>query len=282
MNILIIGSKGQVGASLVQQAEENKILYSATDRTILDVTNEAAIQAYFEKNNVFDFVINATAYTNVDGAEDDETTANAVNHFGVHYLALACKHYNIPLIHISTDYVFDGEKLTDYSEDDFPNPQNVYGQSKLAGEIALQSIWEKHIILRVSWVFSEFGKNFVKTIANLCDQKEKLGVIANQYGSPTSARSIAKVLIEICRNNNNAWGVYHYSDFPATNWHQLATHVARIKGKDTKIDAIEEKDYPLRAKRPKNSRFCNHKIKKVFGIEQGFWMAEVERILPTH
>ena len=224
-------------------------------------------------------MINATAYTNVDAAEDDEITANAVNHLGVKYLALVCKKYNIPLIHISTDYVFDGEKLTDYSENDSPNPQNVYGQSKLAGEIALQSLWEKHIILRVSWVFSEFGKNFIKTIAQLCDQKEKLGVIANQYGSPTSARSIAKVLIAICRKNNSAWGVYHYSDFPATNWHQLATYVARIKGATTEIHAIEAKDYPLPAKRPENSRFANHNIKKVFGIEQGFWMAEVERVI---
>lgn len=281
MRILIIGAKGQVGSSLIQHAEENKIDYVATDRTILDITNEAAIQAYFEKNHRFNFVINATAYTNVDGAEDDEATANTVNHLGVKYLAEVCKHYDIPLIHISTDYVFDGEKLTDYTEEDFPNPQNVYGKSKLAGEIALQSSWEKHIILRVSWVFSEFGKNFVKTISTLCDQKENLGVIANQYGSPTSAKSIAAVIIEICKKNSNAWGIYHYSDFPATNWHQLATYVARVKDTHTEINAIEAKDYPLRATRPQNSRFSNHKIKRVFGIEQRFWITEVDRIIKT-
>ena len=270
MKILIIGAKGQVGASLVQCAKENNITYAATDRSLLDVTDESAIQAYFEKNHDFDFVINATAYTNVDAAEDDEITANAVNHLGVKYLALVCKKYNIPLIHISTDYVFDGEKLTDYSENDSPNPQNVYGQSKLAGEIALQSLWEKHIILRVSWVFSEFGKNFIKTIAQLCDQKEKLGVIANQYGSPTSARSIAKVLIAICRKNNSAWGVYHYSDFPATNWHQLATYVARIKGATLKFMRLKQKIIPCQQNAQRIHVLQIITLRKCLELNKGF------------
>lgn len=279
MKLLILGKNGQVGQSLVLCAAAQSIETVALDRSTLDVTDQQAINAFFEKNNSFDFVINATAYTNVDGAEDDEATATAVNADAVEYLAIVCKQYDIPLIHISTDYVFDGEKLTDYTEDDLPNPQNSYGRSKLLGENKLQTLWQKHIILRVSWVFSEFGKNFVKTISRLCDQKETLGVIANQYGSPTAAKSIANVIIEICQKNHGQWGIYHYADFPATNWHQLASYVARIKGKGTAITAIEEKDYPLRAKRPQNSRFSTLKIKKTFGIDQHFWMPEVERIL---
>lgn len=283
MKLLIIGKTGQVGASLVQLASQNKIDFMATDRAQIDITDRSQINNFFELQHHFNFVINASAYTNVDGAEDNPELATAVNADGAQYLAQACKKYNIPLIHLSTDYVFDGAKLTDYAESDLPNPLGVYGQSKLAGELNLQNTWEKHIILRVSWVFSAYGKNFVKTISRLCDEKETLGVIANQYGSPTSARNIAQAILTICKKIHDekihAWGIYHYADFPNTNWHQLASYVARIKNATTEIFAIEEKDYPLKAKRPQNSRFCTHKIKKVFGVEQGFWMPEIERVL---
>lgn len=283
MKLLIIGKNGQLASSLRKQAEKENITFTAVSRDDCNITDQKAVITLVEKNNDVDFVINTAADTNVDGAEHDAATAMAVNANGVEYLAKACKKYAIPLIHMSTDYIFDGKKTTYYEEKDQPNPQGVYAQSKYQGEKILQNTWEKHIILRVSWVFSEYGKNFVKTISALCDQKETLKVIATQYGSPTSARSIAKVILHICQKIKNepitAWGIYHYADFPVTNWHQLAEYVAKLKGKHTTVVAIDEKDYPLPAKRPKNSCLSTLKIKEVFGVEQALWMPEVARVI---
>src|SRR3990167_2962441 len=263
MNILIIGKNGQVGSSLVLEAIKNCINYIAISRDECDITNQDAVTRFFERKHDFDFIINAAAYTQVDAAENNLESARAANYFAVQYLAEAAKKYNIPLIHISTDYVFDGEKTTAYSEDDATNPKNVYGQTKLDGENILKKTWEKHIILRVSWVFSEFGKNFVKTIAQLYDKKEIFSVVADQMGSPTSARSIAEVIITICKilyQNENAahyWGIYHYSDFPHSNWHQLASYVVSQKikkgGAIKEVRPIEGKEYPTVVQRPKNS-----------------------------
>src|SRR3990167_11099307 len=249
MNLLIIGKNGQIGLSLIAESEANQIDYSAVGRAELDITNHSAVNAFFAQHHRFDFVINAAAFTNVDAAEKEIDSACAANASAVRYLAEACKQYDIPLIHISTDYVFDGEKNTGYYEDDMPNPKNIYGQTKLDGENHLKTAWKKHIILRVSWVFSEFGKNFVKTIANLADKKDVFSVVSDQLGSPTSAHSIANVIITICKRlfknvkQEDHWGVYHYTDFPVTNWHQFATYVVRTKKgkKNTVVLCIESK-----------------------------------------
>jgi dTDP-4-dehydrorhamnose reductase len=289
MKILIIGKNGQVGSSLVSNATTKHISYAATNRSELDITNQNAVESFFKSHHDFDFIINTAAYTQVDAAENDVDAARATNHLAVQYLAEAAKKYNIPLIHISTDYVFDGEKPTAYNEEDITNPKNVYGQTKLEGENVLKHTWKKHIILRVSWVFSEFGKNFVKTIAQLYDKKDTFSVVSDQTGSPTSARSIAQAIIAICKklyknpNAENYWGVYHYSDFPSSNWHQLASYVViqKIKKTDSikEVRPIEGKDYPTVAQRPKNSNLNTFKIKKNFGIEQKLWTTEVERII---
>jgi dTDP-4-dehydrorhamnose reductase len=225
----------------------------------------------------------------VDGAENDVESARCVNHFAVKYLAEACKKYNIPFIHISTDYIFDGEKVTGYNEEDVPNPKNIYGLTKLEGEDALKNTWEKHIILRVSWVFSEFGKNFVKTIARVSETKDCLSVVCDQFGAPTAAKSIAEVIIQLCKklhaenNMEKYWGVYHFSDFPVTNWQQFAKHVVRLKhpNKNIEIVAIESKDYPTAAQRPKYSILNTQKIENTFNINQKFWMNEVDRVIKT-
>ena len=198
MKILIIGKTGQVGLSLIAEAQSREIQYRATDREILNITDANAVNDFFDHNHHYDFIINAAAYTNVDAAENDQASAHNANSLAVEYLATAAKKYDIPFIHISTDYVFDGEKKVAYTEEDEVNPQNYYGKTKLAGERALQATWEKHIIIRVSWVISEYGKNFLKTISALCDQKEILSVVGDQLGSPTSARSIATVILTIC------------------------------------------------------------------------------------
>jgi len=289
MKILIIGKNGQVGLSLVARAKENHIDYVATGREELNIAHREVITTFFEKNHHFNFVINAAAYTNVDGAEQEIESADLVNNSAVQYLAQACKKYNIPMIHLSTDYIFDGEKITGYDEEDKPNPKNVYGQTKLDGENNLRNIWEKHIILRVSWIFSEFGKNFVKTIANLSEKKDSFSVVCDQFGSPTSAQSIADAIIHICKklytksDLEKYWGVYHFADFPVTNWQQFAKHIVRVKqpNKNIEIVAIESKDYPTVAQRPKNSILNTQKIKTTFNIDQRFWMNEVERVIKT-
>ena len=287
MKILIIGKNGQVGSSLVERAKHDAIDFIATTRDMLDVTCEQAVKDFFAAQHDFDFVINAAAYTNVDGAESDIDAARAANHLAVKYLATVCAQYGIPLIHISTDYIFDGKKVTGYHEDDLPNPKNIYGLTKLEGENALKAVHAEHIILRVSWVFSEYGKNFVKTMATLSEKRDSLSVVCDQFGAPTSAKSIANTIIHICKTLHDStdrqsyWGVYHFTDFPVTNWHQFASHVIRMKQpeKNIEIKAIESKDYPTAAERPKHSILNIHKIKCAFNINPDSWMDETNRII---
>lgn len=287
MKILIFGKNGQVGMSLMNAAKRNQIDYEAASRQELDITNKEHVKHFFAEKHDFDFVINAAAYTNVDEAEKDVEGARAGNHDAVRNLAEACKQFNLPLIHLSTDYVFDGTKESAYIEDDAPNPINVYGSTKLAGENAIKDILKQHIILRVSWVFSEFGKNFVKTMISLSETRDSFSVICDQFGSPTSAKSIAETIIRICKkihessDRDQYWGTYHFSDFPVTNWHQFATYIISQKrpNKNMDISPIATKDYPTLAARPKNSMLNTQKIQKIFGITQGMWMSEVDRII---
>jgi dTDP-4-dehydrorhamnose reductase len=287
MKLLIIGKNGQVGSSLVKELKSQDIAFYATAREELDITQKKAVDDFFNACHDVDFVINAAAYTHVDVAEQEHALAKAGNEDAVRYLAEACSRFHLPMIHISTDYVFDGLKKTGYTEEDTPNPKNVYGLTKLNGENALRSILKEYIILRVSWVFSEYGKNFVKTMAALSESKDKLSVVCDQFGSPTSAASIARVIIHLCRTVVNAknahayWGIYHFTDFPVTNWHQLATYVIRAKHPKKKIEikAIEGKDYPTVAQRPPFSILNTQKIQNVFGVAQNLWASEIDHII---
>ena len=285
MKILIIGANGQVGRSLVNLCQKKNIEYILTTRKELDISNNENIKKFFANLKV-DFVLNATAYTNVEQAEDEEELANLVNADAIGWLAIECKSKNIPFIHISTDYVFDGSKAGMYNENDEPCPINVYGESKLLGEQYLQKTWDKHIILRVSWVFSEYGNNFVKTMLKLSNTHEKLTVISDQYGSPTSANSIANVILDICKhiNANNDfqdWGIYNYTDFPVTTWHQFASYIIskNKQAKTKEIAPILAKDFKTKAKRPQNSALDDNKIKRVFAIKQNLWVKETDKII---
>ncbi len=289
MKLLILGKNGQVGSALVGLCRSQGVECDAFGRDDLDVSSLEAIEDFFEQYNNYDFVVNATAYTAVDKAELEPDVADAINHLAVKNMADQCKKYDIPLIHISTDYVFDGSKKTNYSEDDDVSPLGVYGASKLNGEKALQEVWTKHIILRVSWVFGVHGNNFVKTMARLSTLKSELGVVSDQYGSPTSAEDIARVIVEVCRGVRQSeaekWGVYHYSGFPVTTWHQLAVATiseAKAQGMVVvvqNIKAIETKDYPTPAKRPVNSAFDVSKINRVFNVEQSAWQDDLPAII---
>ena len=285
MKLLIIGANGQVGRSLCDLCDAQSIEYVATTREQLDVTNKNAVTDYFIALSV-DFVVNATAYTNVEKAEDEPDLASLVNSKSICWLATECKSKNIPLIHISTDYVFDGTKDGMYFEDDHTNPINVYGQSKLDGENALANTYDKHIIIRVSWVFSEYGNNFVKTMLKLSNSHNKLTVISDQYGSPTSARSIASTVLQVCNyiDDNEKfdnWGVYNYTCFPVTTWHQFATYVIQNnKTAETKsIQPILASQFPVKASRPKNSAMYCGKVKEVFSVQQHSWLEDVDYVI---
>ena len=278
MSILIIGKNGQIGYELARACDAAGLDYHAVGRDEIDLSSSDSIMNFFKTNNMYKYIINAAGYTKVDQAEDEPELANKINHLAVRELALICKKHDITLIHFSTDYVFDGKKKTLYNEEDIINPLGVYGDTKLKGENAIREILAKYIILRVSWVFGAHGNNFVKTMAKFAMTKSEISVVADQYGCPTAARDIARVILEILpKLESHNYGLYHYCSYPLSTWHQLAVgeiNVIKDKSKNKKIaniKAIETKDYPTKAIRPKNSGLDTAKITKTFGIKQNNW-----------
>ncbi|MCI0507728.1 MAG: dTDP-4-dehydrorhamnose reductase [Gammaproteobacteria bacterium] len=282
MKILVLGANGQVGRELpeaVRLSNMKDIEVIALDRHALDITRQAAVQQSITETQP-SLVINAAAYTAVDKSEQEPAIAFAVNRDAPGYIAKACANDGIPLLHISTDYVFDGEKPGSYGEDDDVNPLGIYGQSKWEGEEAIRRNLEQYIILRTSWVFGVYGKNFVYTMINLARQREELSVVHDQHGCPTPARAIAITLLDISRKiadgGFNEWGTYHYCGQPATNWHHFAGAIInasqdKFAFKVKHINPISTREYPTPAKRPKNSVLNCDKIRNVFGIEQADW-----------
>ena len=225
--IVVLGGNGQLGNCFRKIAFDYSSQYDfhfvGSDE--LDITNQSAVSDFFDDLKP-DFCVNAAAYTAVDLAENEPEKAFAVNAEAVGCVAEACKNSNTVLIHISTDYVFDGETNISYSEDNFTNPQGVYGASKLAGEeLALENN-PKTIVIRTSWLYSEFNKNFVKTMLHLFDQKEELGIVADQFGQPTNANDLAKAVIKIIGSNRQIFGIFHFSNYPETSWYDFASKIA--------------------------------------------------------
>lgn len=277
MKVLITGALGQVGQEVTLLCKEKSFEVLPYSSQELDITKEQDVSGILTKHKP-DFVINCAAYTKVDLAEDEKEKAFLVNASGVKFLANACKHLDIPMIHISTDYVFDGKKNVWYVEEDIANPLNIYGASKWQGEELLRSSFDKHIILRVSWVFGRFGNNFVKTISRLAKERLELKIVADQKGSPTGASHISEVILKIIEHPNlkDHWGTYHYTDAPVTNWYDFAK--AFIDPKQCSILPILANEYPLKAIRPQNSVLNCDKIAKVFGIKQAPWQQELKRM----
>jgi len=260
MKILITGANGQVGWELGRQTEDKNIDHCAYTRDQLDITDHDAVDSAMAICKP-DIVVNAAAYTAVDKAEEETEIVYAVNRDGVANLANACKRAEIPMIHISTDYVFDGMKEGTYTEEDITNPISIYGKSKLAGEEVLKEILPHHVILRTSWVFSSHGSNFVKTILRLAMEREELRVVNDQYGCPTSAQAIAEAILCIAPmliNSRQKSGTYHFCQSTTTHWCEfakiivdIATEIINLNVK--KIVPISTNDLPSRAKRPSNS-----------------------------
>ena len=283
---MLTGAKGQVGHEIVDLAVKHNLeLYSFT-RGQLNITEFGRLKQVIStiKPN---YIINAAAYTAVDKAEKESELAFAVNALGVEYLAKISKEYNIPLLHISTDYIFDGQKKMPYAEEDKINPLSIYGQSKLSGENLLREIWYKHIILRVSWIFGTYGNNFVKTIMRLANERTELRVIADQKGAPTYAGDIAQTLLKIvkCLNNGQVdWGTYHYTGTPTLSWYEFAQriideakqlHKLMLK----KLIPISALEYPSVAYRPSNSELACDKIGRIFDIKPNNWSDGLKKVV---
>ena len=279
-NILITGSNGQLGSEIQELSKNYDYNFFFTDRNSLNISNEKEIQEFIQKNNI-NTIINCAAYTAVDKAEDDEESANKINHLAVKNLASISKEKNIQLIHISTDYVFDGTNHKPYMENDETNPNGVYGSTKLAGEVAMQEVNLKNsIVIRTSWVYSSFGANFVKTMLRLGKEKESLGVIFDQVGTPTYARDLAKTILDILPNiKNETVEIYNYSNEGVLSWYDFAKEIMSLAKIDCTINPIETKEYPTPAKRPHYSLLNKSKIKNAFKITIPYWRDSLEECL---
>ena len=272
-NILVTGSDGQLGSELraigYRFAQYNLFF---TNRLTLDITNYNAVKAFSETNNI-NAIINCAAYTSVDSAESQSKLADAVNHLAVANLAKIAKQNNIKFIHISTDYVFDGNSQRPYNENDTPNPQSVYGQTKLDGELAMQKINPANsIIIRTSWLYSKLGNNFAKKIIALAKTKDSLNVVSDQIGSPTSAVDLAAAIFTILpKIKNNSVEVFHYSNAGLCSWYDFALEIFRIKNIKTLVNAVKTSELPMLVKRPTYSVLDKSKIKTRFDLEITSW-----------
>lgn len=270
--ILVVGGNGQLGHCLQKLAPKyhDQYDFNFTGSSVLDITDKAQIEKEFVEYKP-DFVINASAYTAVDLAEQEPDNAFAVNAEGVGNLAQVCKDRDAILIHVSTDYVFDGETNLSYSEDDFTNPIGVYGASKRKGEeLALENNPET-VILRTSWLYSEFNKNFVKTMLHLFGIKEELGIVGDQYGQPTNANDLAEAIMEIIDAKQKTFGIYHFSNYPETTWFDFASKIKEFSGSDVKLNSITTTEFPTPAKRPKRSTMALDKIENDYHIQPKHW-----------
>lgn len=290
MKILLTGSNGQVGKEITKISKKFKFNLISMDKSQLNIIDYAVLEKQIVKYQP-EVIINAAAYTNVERAEEHKVLAEGTNSHAVKNLAEICKNHSILLIHLSTDYVFNGQKKSDYLETDATDPINTYGKTKLLGEEVIRSLLDKYIIIRTSWVFGIHGNNFVKNIIKLARNEEELRVINDQWGSPTSAKSIAEAILKIVesysKNQDFKFGTYHFSGTPSTNWYDLARTTCALAYKKGIIDDIPtikpvpSSTFQTQANRPINSRLNSEKIHKYFGIKQGKWNNDLDEIIDS-
>ena len=277
--VLITGAKGQLGCCL-KEASKNypDIDFSFVDKEILDITNPKVVTTFFEEHT-FDFCINAAAYTQVDKAESDEEQAFLVNAEGVKNLSIACKQRNVTLFHISTDYVFDGNKQLPYKETDEVNPINVYGASKLKGEEYIKEICDRYFIFRTSWLYSQYGHNFLKSILKLSKEKDTLTITTEQTGSPTNANDLADVLIKCIHLDLKEYGIYHFSNDGKATWYDFAKSIIEFSGLSKVVHVVKTDYYPTFAKRPANSILETSKIKNALRVRILPWKESLKILI---
>lgn len=281
IRILVTGSNGQLGAEFRYLASNYKDFeFIFTDVEELDITDFIAVSDYFSENN-FDYCINCAGYTAVDQAEDELEKAFLINAAAVENLAKICEGHQTHLIHISTDYVFDGTSKRPYKEDDQVSPQSVYGFSKLEGEEAVLKYATKAIIIRTAWLCSQFGRNFVKTMLKLGKEKTQLKVVNDQIGSPTYAEDLAKAILEIISKPGKfkSSEIYHYSSMGSISWYIFAKEIIDMAGLNCKIIPVNSTEYPTKAKRPAYSVLDKSKIIHDFGIEIPEWNFGLKKLI---
>ncbi|RLZ10503.1 dTDP-4-dehydrorhamnose reductase [Faecalibacter macacae] len=269
--ILVTGANGQLGQSIKEVSNNyNQLDFVFVSRTELDITNNDLVVSYFNENK-FDAVVNCAAYTAVDLAESDIDNARLVNATATKNLAEATAKADIPFIHLSTDYVFDGTVSTPRLESDQVNPIGVYGQTKLEGEQLALETNPKTIIIRTAWVYSKYAKNFVKTMLWLFNEKEEIGVINDQIGSPTNAVDLADAIAQILSKDELTYGIYNYSNEGECSWFDFASKIKELTNSSIKINPIPTTSYPTPAKRPAYSLLDKTKIKQTYAIEIPNW-----------
>lgn len=276
--IVVTGAEGQLGCCVKNITKEYPNLsFTYLNKQLLDVTDLESVLEYFDDNECT-HIINAAAYTYVDLAEENQEKAFLINEQGAKNLAIASVIFDIELLHISTDYVFDGNAFEPYTESTLANPINIYGASKLAGEKAIAEIGEKYIILRTSWLYSPFGHNFYLSIKKAIEEKKGLKITTEQIGTPTNAINLAKVLLEFIQKEDKDYGIYHYSDAGQATWYDFAYAIeCKTLGKNKGyINPID--NYPTKAKRPLYSVLSNNKIKKVLDINPQPWQDALKEL----
>jgi len=283
LNVLQFGQSGQLGTELIAAWPKNPdIRPTILSRAEVDFTDPSAIENAVLKKDAVDVVVNAAAYTAVDRAEQEETLAYRVNAEAVDAMARACATRGVPLIHVSTDYVYDGAKPGPYVESDPTGPLNAYGRTKLAGEDRVRDRFPAHVILRTSWVYSAWGRNFMTTMLRLGAERDEVRVVDDQYGAPTSARDLAEAIGQIARQITGPapqFGTYHYADAGETSWHGFAAEIFRQAGLKARAVPIPAAEYPTPAKRPANSRLDAGKISRIFGIHPPAWQTSLAKVL---
>ncbi|WP_313383381.1 dTDP-4-dehydrorhamnose reductase [Chishuiella sp.] len=277
--ILITGANGQLGQSILEQSTSYKnVECFFVTRNELDITNESLITQYFEDKD-FDFVVNCAAYTAVDKAEDFPEEAYLVNAKATEYLAKITHQKNIPFIHISTDYVFDGIDSIPRKENDSTNPIGVYGETKLDGEILAVKNNSKTIIIRTAWVYSRFGNNFVKTMLKLFKERESLSVVNDQIGSPTNALDLAKAILDIIEKEQTVYGIFNYSNEGECSWFDFANKIKEYSNSSIEINSVPSSAFPTKAKRPAYSLLDKTKIKETYHIDIPEWEVSLKKEL---
>lgn len=273
LNVLVTGANGQLGSEMRRLGPESKHRYVFTDVAELDITDAAAVRRMVADERI-DVIVNCAAYTNVDKAEEDEATADRLNHVAPAILAEAAKEAGATLIHVSTDYVFQGDAHLPYDEEAPCDPLGAYGRTKQAGEVAIQESGCKYLIFRTAWLYSEFGNNFVKTMLRLTSERERLTVVFDQIGSPTYAGDLARLLFDIIEEERYAvnGGVYHFTNEGVCSWYDFAHEIARIAGHTRcNIQPCHSWEYPSKTKRPAYSVLDKSKVKRTFGVTIPHW-----------
>lgn len=280
MTILVTGGNGQLGRAMRLASAESRHRYIFTDIEELNIVSAEAIEAFFSREKV-DVVVNCAAYTAVDLAEEEAPIADSINHRAVALLAEACKRHNATLIHISTDYIFSGEAQTPYTEDATPAPINAYGRTKWAGEQAVAESGCRAIILRTQWLYSEYGRNFLKTMLSLFASRDGVRVVADQMGTPTYAGDLAEAICAIIEEGKiEECGTYHYSNLGECSWYDFAAEIARVSGCDKcKVAPCTTAEYPTKATRPQYSVLDKSKFMATFDIDIPEWSESLAKCI---